>query len=381
MKVKDLQFAKYFLTQEVDLDATIIAQMLNRDIQVHNFQKPDTVTSQGNTVIIHQPSCVTMFIFRILQHLLSERIIDGVQRDKMGVALLHMCRDYVYKNEELHAEGPPVILDVNKIPVPSSVICEIIEPLVGTIELPSVLFAPCPFTDAARIIESSTQLESEYNVDRLGIGHHEYPLVLCNSVVHNEAAQHCHMTIKLLESAVGEDRTRKIVHNILLNEQDAILPLVILILKTLIGRPDYVIEFLRLLESYLTLTEDEHKNVIERQSELINGDKFLNQHIKVAQQSQTQQSARQWSQWSMLMGLIEKQLEPMRGSMWPATENIKPHEDRLRLMIKERTKEKGKTQSNFEELLETSRDLYNHNTVEPGQLIEVLLKENRVWKQ
>ncbi len=82
----------------------------------------------------------------------------------------------------------------------------------------------------------------------------------------------------------------------------------------------------------------------------------------------------------MLMGLIEKQLEPMRGSMWPTSESVKPHEDKLRLIIKERTEELGKPQANFEEMLEAARDLYNHNAIEPGQLIETMLKENRVWK-
>jgi len=70
----------------------------------------------------------------------------------------------------------------------------------------------------------------------------------------------------------------------------------------------------------------------------------------------------------------------MRGSMWPASENIKPHEDKHRRMIALKAKERNKNQLNFEELLETARDLYNHNATTPGKLIEVVLKDNRVWK-
>ena len=70
----------------------------------------------------------------------------------------------------------------------------------------------------------------------------------------------------------------------------------------------------------------------------------------------------------------------MRGSMWPTTELVKPHEDKLRLVIKEKMKEKNKNQANFEELLEIARNMYDHNAIEPGKLIETLLKDERVWK-
>ncbi len=53
----------------------------------------------------------------------------------------------------------------------------------------------------------------------------------------------------------------------------------------------------------------------------------------------------------MMMGLIEKQLTPMRGSMWPASENIKPFEDHRRALMLEHEEKKG-SQLNFEEMLE-----------------------------
>ena len=80
----------------------------------------------------------------------------------------------------------------------------------------------------------------------------------------------------------------------------------------------------------------------------------------------------------MMMGLIEKQLTPARGSMWPATYNLKQFDDRRKAMIAEREKTKGSA-LNFEELLEVARDMYSHNA-KPGTLIENLLKDNRVWK-
>ena len=79
------------------------------------------------------------------------------------------------------------------------------------------------------------------------------------------------------------------------------------------------------------------------------------------------------------MGLIEKQLGHMRGSFWPASELVKPHEDKKRKMILKVTKDKGKNQLNIEEMLEVARDWYNHNAIEPGKLAEEVLKEERIW--
>jgi len=129
------------------------------------------------------------------------------------------------------------------------------------------------------------------------------------------------------------------------------------------------------------LSQDELRRSAVVQTSVIQTDNYLSQNIKVAAPpAQTSQINKQWSQWSMLMGLIEKQLEPMRGSMWPTTEMMKPHEDRFRLQIREKAKKKKKDHANYEDMLEVARDLYDHNAVEPGHLIEEMLKENRVWQ-
>ena len=128
------------------------------------------------------------------------------------------------------------------------------------------------------------------------------------------------------------------------------------------------------------MTDEERQASQQIQQEKILSDNYLNKHIKLAAEKQTPSIFRQWSQWSLMSGLIEKQLGPMRGSMWPTTENMRPYENHFKRMLIKKKKDKKNPHLNFEAMLEVSRDLYNHNAREPGQLIEHLLKEERVWK-
>jgi len=377
MKIRDIQFARHFLTKEVEADPA----MLDIPIKIKLDGDPDIVSLEENQLVYQNPSSVTMFIFHILYKLLDKGSSDPYNRDKLGLGLLHWCRNYTYADYDTSEfPGPPVIVDFDKLPIPSMIIREIVEPIVGNIKVSKVLFMPCKFTDSCRIVESVDQLESEYNLSKMGGGYHDFPLVLCNCDIHNSAAQLSHLTVKMLENSVGWDRTEKIIRNLLLGNKGGLTANLVLILKTLRGDPEFVINFLEFLESSVDWTYDEIGELSQYQENAIRADSYLKDHIKVASPPSSTQIFKQWAQWSMLMGLIEKQLEPMRGSMWPATENVKPHEDKFRLLLKTRTDKKDIKQLNFEEMLETARDLYDHNAVEPGKLIEVMLKRNRVWK-
>ena len=50
-------------------------------------------------------------------------------------------------------------------------------------------------------------------------------------------------------------------------------------------------------------------------------------------------------------------------------------------MIQIKEKNRNKTHLNFEELLETYRDMYNKKATEPGVVLEQVLKDkgNRAW--
>jgi hypothetical protein len=382
MRVKDLQFAKYFLLTEIDLPPETTEEFLDCEIEIKDMGEPDSVVDRGSKLVFSNPSSTTMFLFRTLYALLSRKIESPIQRDKMGLALMVICKDYVYhdyKPKEL--SGPPVVIDPDKLSVPSFIIHEVVEPLIGKVKLHPVLFMPCKYTDTCRIIKGSADLQREYSLKSLPVGHHDFPMVLCNCNVHNSAAQLAHTTVKLLELAVGKEKTHKILKHVLLNEDADIIGSVIMILKTLRGEIDIVISFLDYLEANALLSDEERHESEQLQMQAIQADSYLKHYVKVADAPQTSQVSKQWSQWSAIMGLIEKQLSPMRGSMWPASENLRPHEDNLRALIKEDAQRKGKTQTNTEEMLEVARDLYDHNAIEPGTLIENLLKDVRVWKQ
>lgn len=376
MKVRDLQFPRYFLTNEIDLHPSKIREILDRDIEVRLDGEPDTVTDRENVLIIHNPSSLTRFIFNVLYTTLSKYIVKDIYRDKLGLGLLYMCKNYVYADfDPKDAEGPPVLVDFNKVPVPAFVIHELIEPIIGTIETRPIFFIPCKFTDTCREIKSADHLAKQYNLPRTAVNYSDFPVLLCNCNVYNSPAVNSHLIVKTISLALGEEKASKVIRSIFLDESGHSMSHLILILKTLRGEPDFVLEFLRYFGSNITLTDDEKHTADEIQTRSIAADSFMG--VKTARDTQI---TKQWSQWSMLMGLIEKQLTPMRGSMWPVSTTVKPHEDELRARQKEMAEKKGKNQLNFEELLDSYRSVFDHKAVEPGKVMEHMLKDNRVWK-
>ncbi len=380
MKVRDLQFANYFLLNEIDLDENLVAKLLDYNIEVRDIGEPDAIVDKMGTIVCSSPSSLTRFLFNVLYTLLSRYIRSDIHRDKLGLGLLHMCRDYVYSDQKPHEfSGPPVLINFNKIPIPSFIIRELIEPLVGKIRDHSIFYVSSKFTDVCRIETSHAKLSKHYGVPENSVASSDFPIVTCNTNVFNSAAINAHMTVKCLELSLGRDKSQRVLKNVLLNEDCGLIDNVLLVLNGLYGDPEFVIDFFKYLKSNVEMNEDEKSVSAELQYKSIQSHASLKNSIKLAADNVTPQVFRQWSQWSMLMGLIEKQLSPMRGSMWPATKNLKPFEDKHRHMVALKTQEKG-SQLNFEELLETSRDLYNKNSVEPGKLIEVMLRDNRVWK-
>ncbi len=375
IKIRDLQFAKYLLTHEIDLDDAATNQVLEHDIEISNNGEPDSLVDRGNSILVHNPTSVTRFLFNVLYMALSKFIREDIYRDKLGLGLLFMCKEYVYSDfEPEETRGPPVLIDFNKLPVPAFIIKKIIEPIVGTINTCPLFFAPCKFTDACREINSADQLTKQYNLPRTAVGYGDFPLVLCNTNIHNDAALLAHITFKEMELCLGGEKAGKVLRGILLDKSSSLLHNLVLVLKMLRGEPDFVLDFLKYFGSHVSLSQSEMVMSSEKQHRVIAADAYL--RVKIARETQI---TKQWSQWSMLMGLIEKQLTPMRGSMWPSSETIKPFEDKFRDLQNEKAHSKG-SQLNFEELLESYRDLYNHKSIEPGKIVEFMLKDNRVWK-
>jgi hypothetical protein len=379
MKVKDLQFPRYFLSNELDLQPDLVASLLNYDIEVHNDGEPDATVLRNDKIIYSNPSSITKFLYLILYRLLSQ-FAKGIGQDKLALGLLYMVRDYVYADFDEPMNIPPLCISFDKVSVPSMIVHEIIEPLLGHIPSSSILYVKNSFIDTCKTVTTQPALQKQFNLAQGELQNNDFPLVAVNRSVHNSAAQEADLLVKYLELHLGQSQTIKIIQNILLNDnnQDHILKNIVLISKMLKSNPIFVTDFMVYLESACGFTSEQKSILKEKQSKIIQADKYLSQSLKTAQ-SVTPQVFRQWSQWSMLMGLIEKQLSTMRGSMWPASELVKPFEDKLDQMIRSRSDETHKTQLGYEELLSVARDLYNHKAVEPGKLIEEILKDVRVW--
>lgn len=377
MKVGDLQFARYFVLGEIDLQPDLDQKVLSCPIEMADGEA-DSVSFQEDKIVYSNPSSVTRFLFHTIYTALAQSIDLPIQRDKFALGLLHMCKSYVYAADPEKRKGPPIVLDFDKMSVPSFIIRELAEPLVGNIKKPLVFFTPCRFTDSCRPIDSLRNLEKQYNCPRQRLRQQDFPLLISNCSIHNPPAVLADLTVRCLELNLGEESANRLLRKILLGDR-SMLENLILITKTIRNEPIFTVDFLQFMQSHVKMSNDERTELSEKHYNEIAADQYLSTMLKVAGPPDTQ-VARQWSQWSMLMGLIEKQLTPMRGSMWPATENVKPHEDRLRAMMAERAAEKKKNQLNFEEMLEVYRDLYDHNVVEPGKLVEVIMKDERAWK-
>lgn len=375
IKAKNFQFVRHFLTHEFDLDPRITQSLLEYEIEFS-----DKLNLSKNKISIKRPTSSSHFLFNVLYNLIKPYIYNDYQKDKLALALLYQCKDYVYADTRSDEKKLSVIVDFHKLTLPSMIIREIIEPVTGKTITPKVLFVNCPMVDVCEIIESSDQLIRKYQIPHQTISVHDYPLLLINTSIHNKAAQTAHLIYKVLELSFGDEKAEHVIKHILSIEDRSIFDCLMIVLKILSGDAIFIMDFLKFLRSNCTLNNPE---VVQSDDLIISAlqeDKYLRKNIKTASDGhRTPEVNKQWHQWALLVGLIEKQLGPMRGSMWPASENIKPFEDAHRQLEMKKTKEKG-SHLNFEELLALSRDWYDHKTVQPGQLIEKLLKEERVWK-
>ncbi len=385
MKVKDLQFAKYFLLNEINLPDELSRKILDTEVELQHLGEPDSVTVRDGHITIRQPSSIVRFLYNVLYHVLKPYSSTAFGQDNLSLGLLHACMEYVYNDEpsqSVNALKPPVVMSFDKMSVASVIIEDFIEPLTGHVSLLPVFFLECNFVDACSVIKSSSELCKKHVFSYSSVSCiDKYPILVVNRAIQNKASWQADLVYTILVYNFGSDKTSRILKNIILNKDENIGKNLISAIKILEGDPIFLIDFLNLLESNVILSNDEIRVAASIREQLITSDSFLKNKIKIAQQGKyTPQVFKQWHQWSMIQGLIEKQLAPMRGSMWPASETVKPFEDKHRQMAAERAKKKGKIQLNYEEMLEVAREIYDHKAVQPGELHETLLKDNRVWK-
>lgn len=378
MKIKDFQFIRYLLTNEMDIPTSKCVDILNSDIDILHSGEPDTVVERGEKIIYYNPSSTTRFLFGVLYTVLKRYLVSDVQKDKLGLALLSRCKEYVYMDyEPEQISGPPILLSCEKIPVVHLILSEIIEPLIGRIKRLPVFFIPCKFTDTCRIVDTQDQLIKYYDISRLSVPYTDFPLIVHNCNIYNNPASNADLLWKTLVFNLGENKTIKIIRNIFLENDNQILDNLIVLIQHLRGEPGFVVEFLDYLGSNIFYDKDEVQQSINKQVESFIRNKIIKQADSWSYQNQSDRINKQWSQWSMMLGLIEKQLTPVRGSLWPATEKLKPIEDKRKEFILNREIKKGRKLT-IEEMLEIARDIYDHNA-RPGTLIETMLKDNRVF--
>jgi len=380
LKIRDFQFPTYFILKEIELLRDHRIRALKRPVEVYQSGEPDSVVVSGESIKIYHPTSIVKTIYNLISNSAFSEHPDGETKDIYNMALIYMCHEYVYKGEDRQKHtGPPVLISADKCHVPSVIIREVIEPLIGHIDLRPMFCMNCNFTDAARIIENSDSMAKTYGFSQNVVGFHDYPFILMNCKI-NLASRHAHAMMKQLELNLGRKKTNNVIRKILLDESSGLMTNLITALKVLSGDPDFIVDFLEYMQSDVLLTDEEMSKSSELQFNCIQGDSFLNKHIKLATDNYTPSVRKQWSDFSMLVGLIEKQLGGVRGSEWPASESIGPMEKERKRLMTEKAEEMGKKELNFEQMLENERDYFDHNASR-GKIYEELLSPNRVWQE
>lgn len=378
MKVKDIQFIRHLLTQEISTCPSAIEDLLEYDIQIQGTGDSDNIIDRGNCFVYSNPSSVTRFLFQTSYTLLSKFVPDPVQKDRLSLLLLPMCKSYVYHDDSHDIPDSPVIISHSKMMVTSFIVRELLEPLIGRIKNPKLIYMPCNFTDVCKVYDGQLDFSEQYNLPNHLVKSHHFPAVVCNLNIKNKAARDADLLVRILELSLGRKCAESAIKSLLLNQDKTVMAYLVDMLYTFSGKPEYVHDFLNYIDSYTCLSKQEQETAVVIQFEILANNAHMKDAVKLASQVNTETS-NQWSQWSLLVGLTEKQLGGMRGNMWPASENLKPIEDKRKKIILETAQKKNKTQLNYEELLEVSRDIWQQNAVEPGKLIDHFLANERVW--
>jgi len=369
MLLRDFQFINSFLN---DIPEVQISP--DTDIQFVYDSEKDRCELSGNIVKLHCPTIISKTLFNVIYSLCEKEISNPHKKDLFSLSLYKTVFNHIYNDKQKNI-GPPVLMSCTKLHVPSMIIKELIEPIVDKkIDLLPIMFIKCGFTDSCRIVNSYTDFCDYYKFESNIVPFTKYPFILKNDSINNRAASFSHIFLLQLEHNFGYDVTKNLIKKILLDEKEVVLDGMIKILYAFGNTVKFVNDFLTYLKIYSKVTGIENSLFVSS----IRTHYIKNKNLsKFAQDNSAVQ--KQWTQWSTLLGLTEKQLADMHGSKRELSENMKEYDQEFIQLKKKKMKEKNKKDLNNEEFLEIARERFDTNAIEPGKLSEVLLEKLRDW--
>lgn len=347
MKVKDSHFCRFFINNIHTLNSQEKSLVLNSECNTDSYS-------------------LTHFLFSSLFKSLNSFVSES-KKDIFSIELLQQCNDYVNFDLDNKVIGPPVIVSFDKINLCSFFDSMFIKPIYQGTKKFDVLFLNSNFIDACVIVNNKKEL-NEYIKHKKEL---DYPLIIANNNLKNEASLVCDILLKHLKLNFGEEKTCDIIKSILTS---AIADGMISSYKILSGNLLFTPLFVEYLMNFVSVSEDQ-KDVIKNN---INKQYSNNGFMKTALDTYNSTAPRQWTEWAALVGLTEKQLEPSRGPLYPGIRFRKLEEELSKKIIEE--KKNNKNVVNLERLLEIMREHNDLSNIEPGVLPEILLRDNRVWK-
>lgn len=367
MKLSDFQFVNKFLKEN-------IGNYENLDVHIVSDDKNDVSFKSGKTIEIHSPTTVSKTLFNLIYRYCEDLISNPYKKDMFSISLVNSINDYVYYDCGFTNIELPVITSSKKIHFLSIIINDIIEPLLDKkIDRLPLLINDCAITDSCRIIKSYSDFFDLFNFKIQNVPYSYYPLILCNKSVENEASICSHILINELENSLGKESCSNAIKNILLDSE--IFTHVINVLSIFKDDPKFVDDFISYIKLHAKMNDNEQEVFVSLIVAEYKKNKLMNKYA----QNYNEDVRKQWTNWSTMLGIMEKQLGGYRGSRREVTKSMEEvDKNREKERNKIRRKRRKKT-LNAEEALDIYRNQYDTNVSEPGVVFDKLLQDNRVW--
>lgn len=348
MKVKESQFCRFFINEYFNyLSNEDISSILNYELKQESYS------------LSH---CLFSSIFNAVQQYIPQE-----KKDLFAIELLNKCNDYTNLDIDDKIIGPPVIVSFDKLSLCSFFDSMFVKPMYHRTQKIDILFLSSNCLDACEVVNNKHELNKHIKNSR----DIEFPVIVANNNLKNEASLVSDIVIKHLELSFGKEKACDIIRGILTSTS---IEGLISSYKILSNNPLFTPWFIDYLMNYVSFQETQKENIKEKLRKEFSNNAFL----KVAWDGYNPSAPRQWTEWAALVGLTEKQLQPLRGPIYPGIQLRKIEEELAKKIIEEKKKDKNTV--SLERLLEIMREHNDFSNIEPGILPEILLKDNRVWK-
>jgi hypothetical protein len=352
MKISDFKFAEYYIRNVCKHHGCAFI-----DLPVEIAK--DRSGFHDGKIIIRDHSKLGKTIFHIVAtyvqyaDMIAGKKIDMSPSDKTSFynSVVAMMRSLTYPKN-----STPIDDDFKSVPgrlnrahnvwsLMRNIICPAYD---KPLENVKIVYGKTAFVDGAKYLTKDSMPSTDDN---------DFPFVFCNFEIENEASRDAFLFYEVLRAHAMDPRG--VIHDIFTKQE--LWSKFLSSARIAYSEVDSINDFL----TTLSILADEMGSIDGRLLKKSSN----NNNFKAAQFGFGN------STWWYL-GLIEKLLEPARGSDWSAYETMKPFTDELWDKVEAEKKKRGMKELPMELLLRLQSEQFRQ---QPDLIIQGLLADNRVW--